>query len=107
MKIDFKDAIKKALTKSSIIGEHIEVRQRAIGKTTALIEFARDYGFTVVVPFRNIRDNLRNKSGYADIIYADELSGISKDVKLVFDEGVNPNLTNCQSQFVTGFISIN
>lgn len=115
MKLDLsKRSIKDTLELAAKNGEHILTRslQRMIGKTTALIEFAKEHNYIVTVNHEAIANGLRSDFDYKHIVGIDRinelniLDGCSKEI--VFDECCNPErikqLVNQGFKVVTGFI---
>jgi hypothetical protein len=92
------------LEKATILGEYIETNdyQRGIGKSTAIVKFARKYGLTVVVRDRAMASYFNNDLDYDNVVsqqYAKSLRGR----RLVFDEFVDPTMLPKDS-ITTGFV---
>jgi predicted RNase H-like nuclease (RuvC/YqgF family) len=104
-----KDAIKEALKEASIKREFVYIGnyQRGIGKTTALIEFAKEFNFMVVVPTYIQAENCREYFGYDKIISQYEVPNLKgAKCKFVFDERVEPSIFNqFHLEVVTGFVN--
>jgi hypothetical protein len=98
--------LKNSLVECSIKGQFIETHQwsRGIGKTTALVEFAKVYGFNVITnDSRNAR-HMRDKFNYEKIYgQGESLRGLSGD--FVIDEVVDRSkLEGCK--IITGFVMV-
>jgi hypothetical protein len=101
-----KPVLKKALVDGAIKRESVEVtdRFRGLGKTSALIEFAMEYGFVVVCFHSGIAKRLRSEYGYQNIIGQSDIGSQRIDSKFVHDEGVDlSRLKNLD--VVTGFVN--
>ncbi|MED1125483.1 hypothetical protein [Bacillus atrophaeus] len=108
-----KDYIKEELKKSAIIRKPISVSEyfhRGVGKTTALVEFAKEMGLVVVVSHKSTAKYLRESFKYESIYSQSELYGLQgtgDDLKMVvFDEGVDPASFPKQSIVLTGFVGM-
>jgi len=92
-------AVKRVLVDSSFT--------RGIGKTTALINFAKLHGLTVFVKGREVASLLRNKFNYQHIFsdtQARSVRGSSSSLLCVIDEGVNSQqVKDSGFTVVTGF----
>lgn len=99
-------AIKEALTKGAIQRVSVETNtyQRGIGKTTALVEFAKEHGLTVVVPVPSMARDLRELHDYKRIISTSEIERQRMDTKFVYDEGVHPSRFKIKDNVVTGLV---
>lgn len=97
------DAIYERLIEAGLKRKFIssDSRLRCIGKTTALIRFARKYGFGVIVP--NFHKELREKYDY-EHIYPNNYNARGLDMSFVFDEGVNLAKIDSSVDLVTGFV---
>lgn len=88
-------AIRGGLIKTS---KHL----RGLGKTTALVQFAKNYELGVVVANRSMAEYIKHELNYSNVFY--EYSPyISSVGRYVVDEGVN--LSILKDKPVTGFIS--
>lgn len=94
------EALKEAAIKREPI--HTDRYLRGVGKTTALIDFAIQYDFYVVVP--HFAQQYIDRTGYEKIISASDLYKFRCDEKLVFDEGVKTSRL-AGYQVITGFIN--
>ncbi|MED3440308.1 hypothetical protein P4393_12655 [Bacillus subtilis] len=106
-----KDYIKEELKKSAIVRKPISVSEyyhRGVGKTTALIEFAKEMGLVAVVAHKSTAKYLRESFKYESIYTASDLNnlrGTGDDLKMVvYDEGVDPASFPKQSIVLTGFV---
>ncbi len=102
---------KKALIKGAILREPVPTNRqyRGLGKTTALIEFAKEHFLTVIVHSDTIAKSLINIHGYTKIVSIDSLyySGYKLGEKYVFDEQVNEGKLYSfvpKNSVVTGYI---
>lgn len=99
------NGIKDCLIESAIKQEMIEISkyQRGIGKTHALISFAKQYGFSVIVPYNETAKRLKEFYNYPKIYGQDDRS-ISG--KCVSDESVYLELFRGKEdiKIITGFI---
>ena len=99
------EIVYKKLLEGAIKNENVWMYGlRGIGKTTALIRFAKEFGYCVIVRNSIIANYLRDEFMY-DYIYGekDQIRGIGK--ALVFDEGVNyKKLKSEGNNIVTGFV---
>jgi hypothetical protein len=93
-------------------GEFINTRrnQRYLGKTKALIQFAKENGYIVLVHNRIFARELQKQYGYELIKGIDyTIEGIDGLGPIVFDEGCSPahinELTRNGHQIITGFMS--
>lgn len=96
------------LERGAILREFIEVNplQRQIGKTTALIEFAKKYDVGVIVKNKTVAESLRNLTNYPHIYAESEVRGIPIN-KVVTDEGVDlDKLTDTGIKVLTGFKTV-
>jgi hypothetical protein len=98
--------IKQALVKGAVLREPIRTveYQRGIGKTTALVEFAKEYDFTIIVMHRGIASNLRDYFKYDKIISQSDIGKQPIDTKFVYDEEVEQSKLKGLRHVVTGFI---
>ncbi|MEC1780064.1 hypothetical protein [Schinkia azotoformans] len=77
---------------------------RGLGKTTALIEFAKEYGFSAIVHIGEDVEGLREVFEYDDIYtIKDLICDIIDNKKLVIDEGVNRFEIPKMYEVITGF----
>lgn len=102
------ETLVKILEKGAISRDLIEVTeyQRGIGKTTALIKFAKKYGFGVIVFSRGIARMLREFHGYENIFAITDVTSLrgSKVKNVVIDEGVDKGtVKDFGLTVVTGF----
>jgi hypothetical protein len=86
----FNDVIYNKLLKAAIKQELVRVSQneRGIGKTTTLINFAKEFDLAVVVPLREIAKHLRTQFDYDKIFSVNDLKG-RKLKRIVVDEGID------------------
>lgn len=116
MKLDLSQrSIKECLELATRRGEHVLTNrhQRVIGKTTALIEFAIEHKYIVVVNDDAIANGLRFEFNYERIVGMDRIhalniiDGLNKEI--VFDECCKPEqieqLVNRGFKVITGFIN--
>lgn len=99
-----KDYLKEMLLKASVTGEIINVTgyHRGIGKSTAIVEFAKEFGLTAIVNHRNTKARLMHETGYDKIIVQNEIGGQPIDSRFVHDEDVD--LSRFKNiNIVTGF----
>jgi hypothetical protein len=100
--------IHERLMEGAVRRELIDVSgERNIGKTTALIKFAMEFGFYVVVPSSHIAKKLADYFGYLNIFGANEASkfrGIDALKGVVIDEGVDRKLMS-DFPVITGLYS--
>lgn len=102
-------AIVRTLEKGAILKELIEIAefQRGIGKTTALIEFAINYNFGVVVKNKYTAKYFRESFKYPYIFSVNEIKRGMSPIKVVVDEGVDLNKVNETGlEVVTGFKTV-
>ena len=87
------EALIKTLETAAIHRQLIRVHgfQRGIGKTTALIKFAKQYDFCVVLKHKMVAKMFREEFEYHHIISEDEVANQrgKRAQKLVVDEGVD------------------
>lgn len=88
-----------------------ELRHRTLGKTTALIQFAKQRGYTVLVPNKTMVKHLINEHGYERIDCVNSLF-LDGERNYVFDEGVTEEdidrLTRIKGiNIITGFMKSN
>jgi hypothetical protein len=105
---ELNQALVNTLEKGAILRKLIEVNpyQRGIGKTTALIEFAKKYGVGVVVKNKMVAKNLRDTTKYPHICSENEIMR-GMPIKVVIDEGVDlDKLTNAGLEVITGFKTV-
>lgn len=107
-------SIKECLELATRRGEHVLTNrhQRVIGKTTALIEFAKEHKYIVVVNDDAIANGLRFEFNYERIVgmnrihVSNIIDGLNKEI--VFDECCKPELieqlVNQGFKVITGFI---
>lgn len=103
-----KDLVKQQLVLAAEEKRYVYVDEflRGIGKTTALIEYAREIGATIIVPNSAIATWI--KSAYdVDVVTSINLRGsIPEGKPVVFDEGINPlNLSKLNLNIKTGFVN--
>lgn len=116
MKLDLSQrSIKECLELATRRGEHVLTNrhQRVIGKTTALIEFAIEHKYIVVVNDDAIANGLRFEFNYERIVGMNRIhalniiDGLNKEI--VFDECCKPEqieqLVNQGFKVITGFIN--
>ncbi len=99
------NGIKDCLAESAIKGEMIEVKEyhRQIGKTHALISFAKSYGFNVVVHSEDLALKLIRSHDYSKI--HGQTSIVSGNC--VTDEGVDlEKLKHKNVKVITGFVTV-
>ena len=100
--------IENTLWQAGVRREPITVTlyDRAKGKTTALINFAKEFCFNVIVPFDYMRESLVHEHGYQNIYTVAELKMSTVPYRpIVFDEGVDyQTLEESKYEVVTGFI---
>jgi hypothetical protein len=95
-------ALRKTLSVGAVNRELVVVSefQRAIGKTTALLNFAEDHNFIVVVKSRGIA----HLKAVVRIVSQDEALRLPEGTKVVVDEGVDVNaLKHSGLDVVTGY----
>ncbi|AFU14600.1 Putative oxidoreductase [Bacillus thuringiensis MC28] len=107
--------IKECLELATRRGEHVLTNryQRMIGKTTALIEFAKENNYIAIVNCDAIANELRFEFNYEKIIGIDRhhrLHKLSEDSNaIVFDECCKPEqieqLVNLGFKVITGFVN--
>ncbi|GAK42011.1 hypothetical protein TCA2_4503 [Paenibacillus sp. TCA20] len=85
---------------------YVDEYLRQVGKTTALIEFAKDIEGIVVVRHRSIAEALKEQSKYDRImsVFDASVKGFDQDTPVVFDEGVNPDML-IGLNVATGFVN--
>ena len=89
--LSMRDRLYECLGESLLTGELIDITGlRQIGKTTALINFARSYRLPIIVHSAEIAKIHRNNSGYREIYSCcpRDLSGV-KFKRVIVDEGVD------------------
>ncbi|MCY9056022.1 hypothetical protein MOE90_20470 [Bacillus spizizenii] len=81
---------------------------RGIGKTTALVSFAKELGFTVIVPNNRLALDLRLKTGYENIVGENQVKDQPIATKFVYDDGVDPTYLKKTYgiKVITGFKNI-
>ena len=99
-----KEGIKQAIIQASIKREFINVDEymRGIGKTSALIEFAKENDLTLIVPHEATAYRLRQEDGIKAYGQDWMPRGLDKE-RFVFDEGVDHTRLPA-GQIATGFI---
>ncbi|PGB25387.1 hypothetical protein COM06_17740 [Bacillus toyonensis] len=116
MKLDLSErSIKECLKLAVERGENVltNQHQRVIGKTTALIEFAIEHKYIVVVNNEAIANGLRFEFNYDHIVGIDRIHALKiidgRNKEIVFDECCSPEridqLVNLGFKVVTGFIN--
>lgn len=116
MKLDLSQrSIKECLELATRRSEHVLTNrhQRTIGKTTALIEFAKENNYIAIVNCDAIANGLRFEFNYEKIIGIDrhhKLNKLSEDSNaIVFDECCKPEqieqLVNLGFKVITGFVN--
>jgi predicted AAA+ superfamily ATPase len=99
------EIVYKKLLEGAIKNENVWVYGlRGIGKTTALIQLAKEFGFIVVVKSHILAHYLRDEFEY-DYIFGekDNITGLGKSI--VFDEGVDyKKLKKDGYKIVTGLV---
>jgi aconitase B len=100
-----KKKLHEAMSKKALVDiSHL----RAIGKTTALIDFAKERRFIVVVPTRLEADRLKEYYNYEGIFgQGDVIAFRGTDIQCVVDEGVKvERLLMNKIDVVTGYTKL-
>jgi hypothetical protein len=84
------DSLQKLLEKGKDLGVFIATHQfRGIGKTHALIEFARKNNFIIIIPNKLVLQDLKEQYKYNNIVEPSCVSIFGKSNGYVLDEGIN------------------
>ncbi len=110
---DYNKVLKETIKNCSILGTLINVSGfRNIGKSTMLVQFAKENKHLVVVPNKTIAQQFRKQFDYYSIFSQDDLCG-RFIASVVFDEGIDLDKLieenyNRDKEFkiITGYINI-
>lgn len=96
MRLDLAPVVQNYLVEqlkmASILRDTVDTNKemhRGIGKSTALVKFAQEFGFTVIVPTHNLKNALIEETGYENIIHEREIGEQKIKSRFVHDEGVD------------------
>lgn len=110
---DYNKVLKETLKDCSVLGTLINIRGfKNIGKSTILVQFAKENKHLIVVPNKTIAEQFRKQFNYYSIFSQDDLKG-RLITSVVFDEGVDLDKLIDENQsrdkefkIITGYINI-